>query len=197
MINERYADTKVQQKMRDVFQAETEFPCVTLFTFLDPKAYEKIQQDVIRSFFRHELALTSHSYDTAPLPSSLARFLQSSELADFLSSVVGSKVRVEESKLYQFAWKDYTLLSDLEENPPGIDLCMDFTDYWAEQAGGQVMYKDEHGNFIELPRGGNIMSLVRRKENVQRYVRYVNHYAEKMRRYIVFARVIPEPQKNL
>ncbi len=197
MINERYADTTVQQKMRDVFHTETEFPCVTLFSFLNLKVYEKIQLDVIRSFFRQEQVLTSHSYSTAPLPSSVAKFLQSSELAGFLSSVVGSPVRVEESKLYRFGWKDYTLLSDLEEILPGIDLCLDFTDYWAENAGGQVVYKDEQGNFIELPRGGNIMSLVRRKENVQRYVRYVNHYAGKMKRYIVFARFIREPQKNL
>ncbi len=196
MINELYADASVRQRMRDAFHAEKDFPSITLFTFLNPKVYEKMQQDVIRSFFRHEVMFTSHSYATTPLPSSLAKFLQSEELAEFLESILGSKVQIKGGKLLQFAWKDYTLVQDSPEIP-AIELWIDFTDYWEENAGGEVIYKDDQGNFIELPRGGNIASVVQRREDVQQYVHYVNHHAGKMRRYLLYAKIVQEPQKNL
>ncbi|MDO8656562.1 MAG: hypothetical protein Q7K45_04950, partial [Nanoarchaeota archaeon] len=87
-------------------------------------------------------------------------------------------------------WKEYTILSDSSVEEPGIDFIFDFTHDWDDKSNGYIFYKDEEGNFISLPIAADMVAIVERKEGVQKYVQYVNHYAQKSRRLLVMGEIV-------
>lgn len=192
MINELYLKKETAEKIRKEFQVDKEFPSVTLFSFFEEKCYQKLQRQIAALYYHHELRHQVHSAARAELPPSARKIIFFPEFLEWLSRITGSTAGISSVSALRFQWKDYTLLSDHSDQyveGPGRDIIFDFTDYWDEKAGGTVVYKDEMGNFLALPRGGNIFSIVQRKATVQRFVQYVNHYAGKMKRYLVVGRV--------
>ena len=185
-INKAYLEQATMNKIRHELQ-QSEFPSVSLTNFFT--GYARIKQDLLRLYFVEERKLTSHSYGYAVLPPSLQKLFRSAEFNEFLTQVLGKVVISTTALAYRFGWKDYTILHDERQEVPGIDLIIDFTDEWDERAGGKIRYKDQEGNFISLPLGGNILAIVRREKGVQKFVQYVNHYAGKRNRLLVMGNV--------
>ena len=186
-INKAYLEQETMDKIRQKLQ-RGEFPSVSLTDFFT--GYGRIKQDLPRLYFVEERKLTSHSYGYAVVPPSLQKLFRSQEFKHFLAQVLEKEVINTTALAYRFGWKDYTILHDEQQEEPGIDLIIDFTDEWDERAGGKIRYKDQEGNFISLPVGGNILMIVRREKGVQRFVQYVNHYAEKRKRLLVMGKIM-------
>lgn len=189
MINQSYLQKQIQEKIRAEFYTPAEFPSVLLFQFFKKEFYLKLREQVARAHFTTNVEKLTYSYSRADCPVLLTKFLQSQEFCQFLSSIIRKPVQGIEAHFYSFTWKDYTILSDTALEQPGIDLVLDFTADWNENAGGAVVYKDEQGNFISIPIAPNLLTLVERKPSVQKYVQYINHYAQKHKRYLLLGKI--------
>ena len=188
MINDLYLSDTLKEKIKIELQKK-EFPSATLFHFLDEETYKKIPAELLRTYFRPEQLLTSHSYATAEIPPTLKRLFSSSEWLNFLSSVTGTEIRALDLKLYRFGWKDYTLVSNDSLPKLGVDIILNLTEAWNEVFGGVVRYKDAEGNFISLPAPGNVFTIVRASNRIQQFVQYINHHAEKRKRLMVMGKI--------
>ncbi len=187
MINDIYLSATLNEKIKKELQKK-EFPSATLFQFLDEETYTQIQAELLRTYFQPEQMPTSHSYATAELSPTLKKLFAAPELLSFISAVTGTEIQAFELKLYRLGWKDYALV----QHPPegyGVDFILDLTEGWNEDSGGLVRYKDAQGNFISLPAHGNVFTLVRTSNDIQRFVQYLNHQAENRKRYVVMGRI--------
>lgn len=189
MINKTYLNPKTVEKIKQEFLSQDDFPSIVLFKFLEREMYLKLRQQIVRLYYKKEVVRTSHSYAVAEISPAMAKFLNGKEFLDFLSLILNKKVKKIDAKAYSFASKDYTILSDKTLEEPGIDLILDFTHDWDERANGYIFYRDGEGNFISLPIAADMLAIVERKEGVQRYVQYVNHYAGKNKRVLVMGKM--------
>lgn len=189
MINQPALQKSTREKIKTEFQSSPDFPSILLFNFLEKEFYLKLREQVARAHFIRDAERLTHSYSLAECPALLTKFLNGLEFREFISTIVGKPVQEAKARLYSFTWKDYTILSDGALEEPGLDLILDFTAEWNEKAGGAIVYKDEQGNFISIPIASNIMAIVERKPGVQKYVQYINHYAQKQKRYLVLGKI--------
>jgi len=189
MINLPYLNPDTLEKIQQEFRSQEDFPIVVLFKFLEREIYMKLREQIIRLYYKKELVRTSHSYAVAELPATLSKSFNQKEFLDFLSSILDKKVKNIKAQAYSFSWKDYTILSDTTLEEPGIDFIFDLTHDWDKKGNGYIFYKDGEGNFISLPIAADMLVIVERKEGVQKYVQYVNHYAQKNRRLLVMGRI--------
>ncbi len=190
MINKNYLAAETIEKIKQEFLSKDDFPSTVLFKFLEREFYMKLRQQIIRLYYKKEVVRVSHSYAAANLPPAISKWFNQKEFLDFLSSILNKKVQLLDARAYTFSWKDYTVLSDTTVEKPGFDFIFDFTHDWDERGNGYIFYKDEEGNFISLPLAADMLAIVERKAGVQKYVQYVNHYAQKNRRYMVMGKMI-------
>ena len=190
MINKTYLEPETVQKIQKEFVAKTDFPSAVLFKFLERDIYMKLREQIIHLYFKKDVVRTSHSYAVAKLLSTLSKVFNEKEFLDFCSSILNKKVKQIEAKAYSFTWKDYTILSDKTIEEPSLDFIFDFTHDWDEKGNGYIFYKDEDGNFISIPIAADMLAIVERKEGVQKYIQYVNHYAQKNRRLLVMGKIV-------
>lgn len=190
MINQLYLQKQTQEKINGEFRTPAEFPSVLLFQFFKKEFYLKLREQIARSHFTRSRERLTHSYSVAECPALLTKFFKESVFRQFISTIVGKPVQEAKARLYSFTWKDYTILSDAALEEPGLGLILDFTAEWNEKAGGAIVYKDEQGNFISIPIAPNLLALVERKAGVQKYVQYINHYAQKQKRYLVLGKIV-------
>lgn len=102
---------------------------------------------------------------------------------------MGRPVQKVDLHVCLFSWKDYIVLSDETVEPASIDLIIDLTDDWPEGAGGEVIYRDRDGNYFPLQIASNMLVLVERKRAIQKFVKYVNHYAGNKRRILLMGKI--------
>lgn len=190
MINKSYIKPQIVEKIKQEFVSKTDFPSAVLFKFLEREIYMKLREHIVRLYYKKDIVRTSHSYAVAELPTSISKSFNDKEFVGFLSSILNKKIKNIDAKAYSFCWKDYTILSDATLEEPGIDFIFDFTHDWDEQGNGYIFYTDGGGNFTSLPIAADMLAIVERKEGVQKYVQYVNHYAQKNKRLMVMGKVI-------
>lgn len=180
VINSLYTRSVTLRKIREAFDGPV--PSVQLQQFFTEEFYEKIVSEVNGTPFQKAVQPLQYSYARADGPSGLHSFFSSLEWKDFWFSLTGKKTDSPTLALYEFGWKDYTLLHDALVEKPGFDVIVDFTFDWNPDAGGAVRYVDGSGEFTTIACASNSLTIVRRNKNVQRFVQYVNHYAGMKRR---------------
>ncbi len=171
MINKKYLDNIEQ--IRKVFYANKE---IQLSDFLGKKSYEEFKKKINKIKLAKKVQPMCCSYDEAEI--SLPK-----DIADFIFLIL--KKKIEKARLLCFKWKDYTILNDEVIEKPGIDVVFDLTDNWNNNAGGSIVYVDGSGEYTKIPPSGNTLIIVERKKNVQKFVKYVNHLAQKKRCFII------------
>ena len=149
-----------------------------------------MQTEIVRLPFKQEKEALTHSYATAPLPKSVQQFLQSSELLSFLSALLQKKVIKVQATQFRFSWKDYTLLHDEKKEEPGIDMIIDFTEKWNEEAGGNIFYSNGEGEYLKLSLAGNACAIAKRKEGISKFIKYVNTLSLEQKRYLLIGKII-------
>ena len=188
MINRFYV--KNLEKIKASFHEKKDFPHLVLFDFLDKTKYRLVEKEIQRISFSHEKKPLLHSYGSATVPFSLAKIFLSKGLVDFISAIIGKKLKLKNKpKLYSFLVGDYTLLNDSRAEKDGIDIIFDLTEHWDPSGGGAITYVDGTGDALKLPINSNSLMIVRRQRNMQRFVKYVNHNAGKKKRMFLFVPV--------
>ncbi len=161
------------------------FPAITLTDFLEKESYRVLREELMKLPFQREEIPLSHSLSHAPVNTVLSQRFHQSALSLFLSSVTGKKISRLHLEALHLTWKDYTIISDKEREAAGVDIFLDFTENWSENAGGNIVYKLPNGDFFLIPPKGNTISIVLRKGSVQRFLQYVNHYGKGKERLLV------------
>ena len=190
IINPIYLNEETLSKIKQTFQADPKLPSISLQQFLEKEEYKNFQHQLKALSYQHVSQPLTYSYFTASLPAEIVAFLNSDELRIFISTILSQKINKLTAKNYTFTWKDYIILHDHSIEKPGIDMIIDFTEEWKEQSGGAIVYVDGTGDYTRIPVGGNQLILVKRGKKVQKFVEYVNHYAAKHQRILIFCQLL-------
>lgn len=184
VINKNYLSPESQAAIKEVFRNEGK---VILFGFFEKDLYKILTLEIKKLKFKREQHYLTHCYEQAALTPDLQQ--KFNEIIKVIGFITKTKISSWNAKILRFSWKDYTILHDENQERAGIDLIFDCTDDWNEKAGGAVTYVDGTGNYTRLLIRGNMLAIVKRDKNEQKFVQYVNHYAGKKKRYIVMGNI--------
>jgi hypothetical protein len=146
--------------------------------------YKKLKKEVFSLNYKKSYIPNLHSYSKASLGKTLHSLFNSKEFLAFISKLMKKKIKNTGGEAFCFSNGDYTILSDKTKRKPGIDIIIDFTDKWNNNYGGKITYVDGKGNYYHLSVKGNSLFIVKR-ENIQRFVQYVNNKGKNNRRYFI------------
>lgn len=191
MINPKFLTTEVQNQLRDHFNSPPP-QSVTLQEFFDDQVLNRMKEIVIEQNYSRSVAHLSHRYNMAELPNYLRTLFADNTLLDFISTIIDQEVKSIKGKILKMNWKDYTILHDETIPDPGYDFIIDLTSSWNKEYGGLLTYTDGHGNISEiLPIFGSV-SIINRTQGIYHYIKYINHHAQQLSRYIVLAELALE-----
>ncbi len=153
--------------------------------FFEHSYYERLQKQIKELSFKRSYQPSLHSYRSADLPLDVTSLINSKEFISFISKNAKISVKKIEAKAFLFEAKDYTLLHDMTEEKPGIDIIIDFTEKWNERFGGMMTYADGNGHSFMVPSKSNSLIIAERNKGIQRFMQYVNHTAKGRRILII------------
>ena len=202
-INKAYLDGESLLKIQNTFRTEGS---ALLFNFFDDETLLEIKKAINHLSFKEEKEILKQSYAQAQMDSAkkspenylkenvLKKNFQGKEFLGFLSFILNRKLLAPLFSVYNFTWKNYTLLHDDAQEKPGVDIIFDLAslhhEQWNESWGGVITYVDGSGEFRRLPVQQNVLALVqRRTAEEQRFVQYVNHHAEGKKRFFVMGQL--------
>jgi hypothetical protein len=180
MINKIYLES--QKLIKKQFDKEG---IIVLFEVLTAEDITRINAELSKIKWKINKNILSHSYSTAPLTPTIKTLVSSLEFKSFITSLLHQKTSSFKFELILYNWKDYTILNDTIEHPREYDIVLDFTTDWDAKAGGSVIYTDGTGNYIKLPIQKNLMAVINRRIQPNRYTQYCNHYGKKGKRILM------------
>ena len=181
IINPLYKKKESIEKLQKAWNAKEIFPHLLLTKVFPQGIYKQKEKELHKLFFKRESRPDRYSYAIAKASS--LHIFDNKELQEFISVIIGKKVKNILGDALYFSWKDYTLLSKEQERNT-IDVIFDFTPDWKEEYGGSLIYKDEKGKYVKFMGLPNTMILIERK-NAQSYIQYVNNFAKGKKRYLL------------
>lgn len=165
---------------------------IQLHQFLHPKTAAQASTALARVPLReHYLPDQYHCHEPRSLPDiarAVLQVMRSKACAAVISAIVRQKVRLKDSCLCVYTHRDYTVRHDLNREPPGFDVILDLTPRWDERACGHHSYVRDGQELVRVPAAFNTLAIVHRPEDVQKFVKYVNHHAGTDRRIVIEAR---------
>ncbi len=167
---------------------------ITLYDFFPSEFYATLRQSVLGLQLQKLYDPMVHRFGWCSLGVSDAVFVHE-QVSGVLCSITGFTSLVVLGA-YSFGVGDYTILHDgdagrVEKNGLGTIggefgalAIFDFSSDWDPTWGGRDVFVDGTGNFVYVPVKGNTCSLIS-LEKVERFVEYVNHYAQDRKRFLV------------
>lgn len=181
-INPLYLKKETLEKIKDIFNSSEWLPSAKIKYFLNKEDYKKIKNEIIKLKFNKNKKLMHYSYSKTEIPEKLNKFVNSDKFKKIIFEIAGeNKINFE---LRRFGWRDYILLNDLDNEKNGIDVILEFTENWNEEFGGETVYTNSIGFNSKIIPEGNTLNIIKR-ENVQRFVKYVNNKAKNRFRYFL------------
>jgi len=184
MVNPIYNKPETVQQLQSLFKKNAQFPSIQLHTFFTEQEYKKIKSLLASSNFKHAKKPLLYSYFQAPIKKELSPFLF--EIDTIISSIINKKINLKNQTLLTFQHKDYTLLNDKNIKPAGYDIIFDLTDNWQDSYGGNLIYTNGQGTSFTIPAKANTLTIIKRTNHFQKYIEYINHYAKKKKRCLIF-----------
>ena len=184
MINNSYLNEQTIKKIRGLFFSDKVFPSIKLQNFFDKRLYDETMKEILNSKYKKMIKPMQHSYSVSKTPKTLAQFINSEQFKNYISEITGKKIKNINGSMYKFGWKDYTLLHDENTQKENFDFILDFAGSWDDRAGGRLIYTDGKGNYNYIPSSDNTLTIVHRKNDFQKFVQYINHYAGNNKRYL-------------
>ena len=180
MINPFY--TQYQELILKQFKKEG---TAVLFDIVTPEILTKIKTELQKVKWIKDQNLLTHSYSIAPLTPVLKHITTSIEFQNLISKMCQTKANSFQFQLISCTWKDYTLLHDSQTESQKYDFILDFTPDWDAKAGGFLTYANGTGEYTRLPIHHNMLAIISRKHQPNRFIQYCNHYANGKERIIL------------
>ncbi len=164
-----------------MFQANPALPSAQLPKFFSTEIYRKLQQAKL-TWKSHNHPI-EHKYERAVIPAAILKTINNPEVHKAISSITGKKTSKLSGEFIRLKHQDFSLMHDEHIEKPGTDIIIDLTNDWPI-AGGLITYFVD-GQHIPLPPLGNTLSIIQRKNNVQKYFKYVNNNAGRKKRVLL------------
>ena len=189
MINKLYLNGENTAKLKDIFLANERLPSIIMPNFIGKKDYAMLEMAAKKCRYKIEKEPMHFRYSASETPKSLPELLNSNAMKQLISKIINKKIKKIDGKLYCFGWKDYTLLNDEKIEKPGYDLILDFGK-WDESFGGMITYSDGMGNSDALKSRPDTLIIVKRKNRMQKFTKYVNNKSGKRKRLFFMGKII-------
>lgn len=171
MINKTYADKGVVAQIADAL-AQQGF--IRLEDFLNRKHYLELFNSLHSLDSEVKKVPDRYSYGLIECKDSI---FSSISFRDFLSKVIGKKIKEFDLSVKKFEWKNYTLMHDDESGKEEMRFFFILANKWDSKFGGDIVYltEDGLGNPIVFPITGNSLCIINKKRDMHSFVKYVNN----------------------
>ncbi len=182
-ISEVYKQKEVLEAMRENMQHEG---VLQLGNFLNEEENKTLIKQILKESFILDYKALEHSRNTLPLSKitnyevlSFFEFFRSKNFIEYIEDIVESELQIETFKICLYRHKDFILLHDKQERSDSLDIIFDLTQTWNEAAGGILTYVNQEEEIFYLSPAYNSLTILFRNEEYMRYLKYINHLAEK------------------
>ncbi len=185
-INPIYKNDQAQKEIALQFQKQKEekFPAITLCDFFTKTIFNYLEKEFLSLDYQKKIEPLSHSFSQGIVSQKIHDFFHQKDFLNFLSLILGKRVKAISLDAKALSWKDYTLINDEKKEKGEFDLLFSFSD-WNVDFGGSIFYVDGSFDFAQIYPQKNSLTLVQRKENVQRYLKYVNSLAQEKKLFLL------------
>lgn len=178
MINEYYTIQENIFSIHDYFNNNSP-KSVILQDFFNMEFMKSIYQKLENVTFERIENPIKNCYQISDFPF-LQEKMNSKEFLEFFTNVTGYEARKLDFKVFKLTWKDYKIIHDEEIENAGIDIIIDLTKIWKNNFGGNIIYVDINGDYLEIPVSYGLLAIVKREETDHKYIRYVNNLSRQI-----------------
>ena len=172
VLNRLYLDKNIVAKAREVYAKEKP-KNIRLDQIFQPTIFKLLQEKLFTAAYKLKFNPLRFKYQTAKVKE-VDSFLKGYYFKELVLELLNLKKYNLTYEIRLFEPGNYTLLHDAEKELAGIDFILDFSQD-AKNASGCIKYLTSDEELVELDPKKNTLSFVERKQNIMRYVKYVNH----------------------
>ena len=186
MIEKNYLEEKAIKQIKEQYDNNKFMKSISLYGFFEDKFLNRIIDEVDNELFEKDHSLMTHRRYKASFEKLGDRILENGDFLKLIEEICEIKLEKYSIhyELHRYKIGDYKILSDDDNNKKGIELIIDLTPVWDDENGGYLIYTNGDGDFYEIPSSYGSLTIVEREKNLQYFVKYVNHYAKNVPKYI-------------
>ena len=186
MIEKNYLEEKAIKQIKQQYDNNKFMKSISLYGFFEDKFLNRIIDEVDNELFEKDHSLMTHRRYKASFEKLGNRILENGDFLKLIEEICEIKLEKYSIhyELHRYKIGDYKILSDGDNNKKGIELIIDLTPVWDDENGGYLIYTNGDGEFYEIPSSYGSLTIVDREKDLQYFVKYVNHYAKNVPKYI-------------
>jgi hypothetical protein len=185
VLNPVYKNPSTISFLQKEYQDNKDFSSVTLTDVFTPEFFEKKKKEIEELKYLYEIRVEQYSYARSKFRN--LQIINNKEVLELVENILQRKIRTIHAQSYKFAWKNYWTLKIKEK--PAIDIIIDFSTKWDNSYGGNVVFKKDNGDYVEVPFIPNSITIVRRKGKDKKFVKYVNNHSAGKKRFLIIGTV--------
>lgn len=186
MIEKNYLEEKAIKQIKQQYDNNKFMKSISLYGFFEDVFLGRIIDEIDNELFEKDHSLMTHRRYKASFEKLGNRVLENGDFLKLIEEICEIKLEKYSIhyELHRYKIGDYKILSDGDNNKKGIELIIDLTPLWDDENGGYLIYTNGDGEFYEIPSSYGSLTIVEREKNLQYFVKYVNHYAKNVPKYI-------------
>ena len=186
MIEKNYLEEKAIKQIKQQYDNNKFMKSISLYGFFEDVFLGRIIDEIDNELFEKDHSLMTHRRYKASFEKLGDRILENGDFLKLIEEICEIKLEKYSIhyELHRYKIGDYKILSDDDNNKKGIELIIDLTPVWDDENGGYLIYTNGDGDFYEIPSSYGSLTIVEREKNLQYFVKYVNHYAKNVPKYI-------------
>lgn len=186
MIEKNYLEEKAIKQIKQQYDNNKFMKSISLYGFFEDVFLNRIIDEIDNELFEKDHSLMTHRRYKASFGKLGNRVLENGDFLKLIEEICEIKLEKYSIhyELHRYKIGDYKILSDGDSNKKGIELIIDLTPVWDDENGGYLIYTNGDGEFYEIPSSYGSLTIVEREKNLQYFVKYVNHYAKNVPKYI-------------
>ena len=186
MIEKNYLEEKAIKQIKEQYDNNKFMKSISLYGFFEDVFLGRIIDEIDNELFEKDHSLMTHRRYKASFEKLGNRILENGDFLKLIEEICEIKLEKYSIhyELHRYKIGDYKIMSDGDNNKKGIELIIDLTPVWDDENGGYLIYTNGDGEFYEIPSSYGSLTIVEREKNLQYFVKYVNHYAKNVPKYI-------------
>ena len=186
MIEKNYLEEKAIKQIKQQYDNNKFMKSISLYGFFEDVFLNRIIDEIDDELFEKDHSLMTHRRYKASFEKLGNWILENGDFLKLIEEICEIKLEKYSIhyELHRYKIGDYKILSDDDNNKKGIELIIDLTPVWDDENGGYLIYTNGDGDFYEIPSSYGSLTIVERQKNLQYFVKYVNHYAKNIPKYI-------------
>ena len=186
MIEKNYLEEKAIKQIKQQYDNNKFMKSISLYGFFEDVFLGRIIDEIDNELFEKDHSLMTHRRYKASFEKLGDRILENGDFLKLIEEICEIKLEKYSIhyELHRYKIGDYKILSDDDNNKKGIELIIDLTPVWDDENGGYLIYTNGDGDFYEIPSSYGSLTIVERQKDLQYFVKYVNHYAKNVPKYI-------------